>query len=208
MKTHSFRSHTPAEQRRFSDLAHRLEGALLAAVGAFALAEALGAVPWAALSWRVLLVVAGALLLAMLYVLHPRDDWGSIHRDPQQRQHTIMAALLLVSGGLEIIAMAAALPLAAIAWPVALGITGWLFLTHPQHGSGEAVAEATRRHRWLGWTLILAGALRLVAIVTANGVLALTWPIALLAAAAQLFLYREPPGAYERAAAVDHSAHR
>lgn len=197
MKTHPFGSHSPSEQRRLSDLAHRAEGLLLGAVAALSLVEGLGAGAWAGVTWRALLAAAGALLLALLYGLHPRSDWSALWRDPQQRQHTVMAALLLASGVLELLGKLGSISAAVIGWPIALLVVGWLFLSHPQHGSGDAISRATRRHRWLGATLIAAGLLRLAALVIGIAFLAIAWPAALSAAAAQLFIYREPQGAFE-----------
>jgi predicted tellurium resistance membrane protein TerC len=53
------------------------------------------------------------------------------------------------------------------------------------------------QHRVLGITAIAAGVLRLAEIITGASIFGLLWPLALLAAAAQLLLYREPEGAFE-----------
>ena len=47
MKQHRFGSHTPEELRRGSNLGHRVEGILLAAVGGLALLDNFGFATWA-----------------------------------------------------------------------------------------------------------------------------------------------------------------
>lgn len=97
------------------------------------------------------------------------------------------------------------IPLLVYAWPAALILTGWLFLFHAQHGMSEAATRAVRQHRVLGVTIVAAGLLRLIEVISAGGFAAILWPIVLLIAAAQLLLYREPEGAYEVGA--EHGGH-
>lgn len=196
MKQHRFGSHTPEEMRRLSDLGHKLEGGLLAAVGLLALAAAAGLGAWASIAWAALLLVAGIVLLIAIYPRHPMEDWPAIWNDPQQRQHTLIAVAITIAGAVEL----ARLPhLAALRyiWPVIATLIGILFLTHAQHGTGEAVEKATWQHRILGITVIVAGLLRGAEILANLPMLGYFWPVALLAAAAQLLLYHEPAGAYE-----------
>jgi hypothetical protein len=189
MKTHRFASHTPAAQRRLSNLGHVVEGLLLATVGVLALLSGLG-MTWAAFAWPVLLLSVGVLLLILIYPRHPPSDWSAIWHDPQQQQHTIMAAAIALAGALELGGF-------RFAWPLAAIIIGTLFLTHKQHGEGEAVAWAVLRHRILGITVIVAGLFRLAEIATGALSFMWLWPLALLVAAVQLIIYREPDGAFE-----------
>lgn len=195
MKTHRFASHTPEEMRRRSNLGHRVEGLLLAAVGVLALLDSLGFAAWASAAWPILILIAGLLLLVLLYPAHPLTDWPAIWRDPQQRQHTIMAAGIAVAGASELVR--GSNPALAYVWPAAMLMIGVLFLTHPQHGTGEAVVRAVRQHRVLGSTAVIAGLLRAAEVVTGTPLFAILWPLGLLAAAVQLILYREPEGAFE-----------
>lgn len=190
MKTHRFTSHGPEEQRRLSNLGHWIEGLLLAVVGILALLNNISGVAWAAMAWRILLLVAGILLLILIYPRHPLVDWLSIWKDPQQRQHTIMALAITVAGATELAGW-------KLIWPLATLMIGALFLTHTQHGQSEAISRAVLIHRILGITLILAGLLILAENITSVAVFATLWPIVLLAAAAQLLIYREPEGAFE-----------
>ena len=195
MKQHRFGSHTPEEMRRRSNLGHRVEGILLAAVGVLALLDSLGFATWASAAWPILILIAGLLLLVLLYPTHPLADWPAIWRDPQQRQHSIMAAAIALAGASE--SVRGSNPALAYVWPAALLMIGVLFLTHPQHGTGEAVVRAVRQHRVLGTTAIIAGLLRAAEFGTGTTLFAVLWPLALLGAAAQLLLYREPEGAFE-----------
>ena len=201
MRTHRAGSHVPAELRRASDLAHRVEGVLLLVIAVLAIAGNVFETAWASIAWPVLVLMAGLLLLLAIYPTHPLGDWPLIWRDPQQRQHTIIALALIAAGTAELFRSSPG-GLGWV-WPGALALIGILFLTHAQHGTGQAVERAVRRHRFLGATLILAGLSAAVAAWTSNAALAVLWPVVLLAAAAQLLVYREPEGAYETA----HAGH-
>ncbi len=203
MRTHRFASHTAEEKRRLSNLGHLIEGLLLATVGILAILGNVGIATWASTVWPALILVAGVLLLVLIYPRHPLSDWPAIWRDPQQRQHTIMAAAIAVAGAAELLRGSNAAW--AYVWPGVTLLIGALFVTHTQHGTGEAMTRAVRQHRILGVTLIGAGLLRLVEIIAGTGALAIVWPLALLAAAAQLIIYREPEGAYETEAG--HTGH-
>lgn len=202
MKRHRVGSHTPEEMRWASNLGHVTEGVLLGTVGVLALLAGLGLAAWAAVAWPVLLLVAGLLLLLIMYPTHPFADWHLIWRDAQQRQHTLLATGAAVAGAAEL--ARPAVPALGYVWPaIAVGM-GILFLIHEQHGTGEAVLRAVWQHRLLGALMVAAGALRFVDLLTPAPPWAALWPVALLVAAALLFVYREPPGAYEPGA---HQAH-
>ena len=203
MKQHSFVSHTPEEMRRLSNLAHIIEGVLIAIVGLLALLGNVSTFQWASTAWPLLILIAGIILLFLLYQLHPASERGLIWRDAQQRQHTIIAIAIAVAGVAELLRSSS--PLLAYAWPAAIILTGGLFLFHAQHGTSQAAAWAVRQHRALGMMHILAGLLNFVQIVTGARFAAILWPIVVLIAAAQLLLYREPEGAYEVGA--EHGGH-
>ena len=201
MRTHRVGTHTPDELRRASDLAHRVEGILLLAVAILAMAGNVLGIAWASIAWPILILIAGLLLLLAIYPRHPVGDWAVIWREPQQRQHTMIALGLVAAGAAELFQPRPAG--LGLVWPGALVLAGVLFLTHAQHGTGQAVRKAVRRHRILGATLILAGLIAAAAVWTSNAALAALWPAVLLVAALQLLLYREPEGAYETA----HTGH-
>jgi len=197
VRTHRAGSHAPAEMRRGSDLTHRVEGVLLLVIAVLAIARNVFGTAWASIAWPGLVLVAGLLLLLAIYPTHPVGDWPLIWRDPQQRQHTIIALALIAAGTAEFFRSSPAG--LGLVWPGAFVLIGVLFLTHAQHGTGQAVERAVRRHRFLGATLILAGLIAASAAWTSNAGLAVLWPAVLLAATVQLLKYREPEGAYETA---------
>ncbi|MBI3732993.1 MAG: hypothetical protein HY259_05985 [Chloroflexi bacterium] len=163
----------------------------MAAVAVLALLNQFG-LGWAATAWPLLLLAAGALLLIFIYPRHPVADWSAIWNDPQQRQHTLIAVAIAWAGALELIGW-------RFGWPLAAMLVGVLFLSHTQHGTGHAMSRAVLLHRRLGLTVIMGAALRAAEIITGAELLAWLWPLALLAAAAQLIIYHEPEGAFESA---------
>ena len=203
MKQHSFVSHTAEEMRRLSNLAHIIEGILIAIVGLLSLLGNVDTFQWASTAWPLLILIAGMVLLFLLYALHPASEWELIWRDAQQREHTIIAAAVAIAGVAKL--LSSSTPALNYAWPAAIILTGWLFLFHAQHGTSEAAARAVRQHRALGITLILAGLLNFVELLNGARLAVILWPIVLLLAAVQLLLYREPVGAYEVGA--EHGGH-
>jgi hypothetical protein len=201
LQRHRFEDHSPGEMRELSNLAHVVEGALFLAVGVLALAGNMGWIGRAVLAWPILAVLAGVGLLIVLYPFHPVDDWRRIWRDPQQRQHTVMAAALVLGGGAEFGSGTQAW--LGHGWPAALLLIGILFVVHTQHGTGAAVRKATRQHRVLGATIIAAGVLALGAVLTTGPLYGVLWPLAVIAAAIQLMVFREPAEAY----AHEHDGH-
>jgi hypothetical protein len=193
-----------AARRRaaYSTFAHRLVGVILFAVSVAAGSEALGVISgvWRYL-WPVLLVIAGVFIPSfILWATHRYHvPFARLWADSQQRQHFALSTFIFIGGLAELIRLRGLLPsLAGLVLPVMLGLIGYLFISHTQHGTAEAVAKATLAHRLLGGTLILAGLARGVAVATGihSGVVGLSWTLLLLAAAIQLVLYREPEGAY------------
>ena len=102
MRIHRVGSHTPDELRRASDLAHQVEGILLLVVVALASGGSLGGIAWASRAWPLLVLTAGLLLLFAIYPRHPVGDWPLIWRDPQQRQHTLIALAMVAAGAAEL----------------------------------------------------------------------------------------------------------
>lgn len=200
MKLHRFASHTPEENRRLSNLGHVMEGMLFGVVGILALLGNIGLAAWASTVWPIMILVAGILLLILIYPRHPMSDWPAIWRDMQQRQHTIMAAAVAFGGAAELLRGSS--PAWGYVWSGVMLLIGGMFLIHEQHGTSEAATRAVRQHRILGWTAIAAGLLRVMELIAGANLFSIVWPVALLAAAAQLILYREPAGAYE-----SHSGH-
>jgi hypothetical protein len=73
-----------------------------------------------------------------------------------------------------------------------------MFLTHEQHGTGEAAELARGKHERLGKTILAAAAVSAMGeLFVAKGAKAAGAAL-LLASGVQLIVYREPQGAYEK----------
>ena len=77
-------------------------------------------------------------------------------------------------------------------------IVGIVLVFHTEYGTPEAVAEAARKHAYLGFVIILVGLLKAAEVLWRRRfkLLAFSWIALLLAAALMLISYREPEGAY------------
>jgi len=177
----------------------------LAVVGLLAGLEAAGVLTggWA-YAWPAFLVGAGVLLPIVIFG-HGHEAYessggrGAIWSDPQQRQHLIMAVVLVVSGVAEIIARLTSVQWLGLVWPVGLAVIGVMFMVHTQHGTSDAARKAVMVHRILGISLVAAGIARAVQVILeeSSGLWAYLWIFILLLVALQLLIYREPTGAYE-----------
>lgn len=193
-----------------SNLAHRVVGVLLAAVS---IAAVLGVVGVLGGGWRYLwpaLLIAVGLFVPSFVLWAAREHQvppAVVLTDPQQRQHFLLSALLLLGGLGEALGRGGVLPgVMGLLWPAVLIVIGYLFTVHTQHGTTPAVQRAVRAHRWLGGTLLLSGAARLIEIVQGgkDGAGSLVWIILLFAAAVQFMIYHEPEGAYTPAERHGH----
>lgn len=134
------------------------------------------------------------------------DQWSFVWNDPQQRQHLLISLAAMVGGAAELVVgwrtafrKTASMRILSFGWPAALFFVGFLFLTHPQHGTSVSVARATLMHRALGALLISASIVRIAEISSRKPkFLKILWPVFLLIAGALLTVYREPEGAYEK----------
>lgn len=206
--------HSVEEMKRLSNLGHRIEGILLATVAVIALCEA-GGLLKSKYIWPSIVMVAGLFLVGFLLLHHGLQNfklvWSLISKDAQQRQHLIMAILLIVASAAQIISARYDIKWLGYVWPVVLGIIGAMFLIHEQHGSSEAVQWAQTIHKYLGVLLLIVAALIAVSLFYANiRWLLYAWPIALLVASVFLFIYKEPEGAYDNQMnhkEMNHEAH-
>ena len=210
--------HTPEEMQRISNLAHVMEGAIIAVAAFVMIAESRGRLRDGAgpLTWPVLLVGAGVFLLGYLIIPHhgidlAREQWRWVFGDPQQRQHMLLSALVAAGAGAELVwrVHPGRELIWRLGWPATTALIALVFLLHTQHGTDAAVQRATMIHRALGVVLLLSAAFRAAAVLSRTprraARLELTAGVSLLAAAVLLIVYREPPGAYAPSGPGQHT---
>lgn len=200
---------TPEELQWISNLAHWIEGGMFGVVAVIALIQALGYAQskGAQYLWPGLILMAGIFLPAYILLQRGLDEigvtWNLVIRDPQQREHFIMALLLLAAGLAETLVRAKSRrsELWKFVAPTALAIIGTLFFVHTEYGTPEAVAEAARKHAYMGLVILLAGVFKAAEVLWRRKFrwLAFAWIALLLIAALLLITYREPAGAYRTA---------
>ena len=199
--------HTAEEMQSFSNLAHIVEAAILAAVAIAAFLESSGYFQhgWRRYLWPSLIALSGVfLILYMLIPYHGLEQapaqWAFIFGDPQQRQHLVVGFVALAAGLAEVRSQNVRFLTAATAlvFPVAMMGVGLMFALHEQHGTDDAVLQAQLVHRYLGVLLIATGVLRAAEVSQPRKRrwLGYSWSVTLLAAAILLGVYREPKGAY------------
>lgn len=201
-----FSLHTPEQLRELSNYAHWIEGAIFLTVALVLFLKTVGRMnaKKADLLWPGLIFGAGAFLIIYIFIHHPLGQmglvWQVILEDPQQRQHMIMAVLLILVAGAQLLYSLKKItsPLWQYAWPIALFVVGLLFLFHPQHGTPEAIAYMKPYHTALGVVILSTGALVLAAIKHQQNKILQFSAIGLLTLSALILLfYREPAGAYQ-----------
>ena len=199
-------SQTPEQLQWISNLAHWIEGGMFATVALIALLQALGYAQSKAAQylWPGLILVAGVFLPAYILLQRGFDGigltWNLVIEDPQQREHFLMALLLLAAGLAEVLDRAKLLltRLRKFVAPAAFVAIGLLFVFHTEYGTPEAIAESVTKHRYLGLVIAIAGLFK-----AADGLwrkkfrwIAFPWIAMLFIAALILITYREPAGAY------------
>ena len=201
---------TPEELQWISNLAHWIEGGMFAIVALLALLQAFGYAQSRGMQyiWPGLILLGGIFLPAFILLQRGISGigttWNLVVTDPQQREHFAMAVLLLVAGLAEMLLRTSQSRKAAWKFvsPVALAIIGVVFFVHTEYGTPEAIAEAARKHAYMGFAILLAGLFKAPEILWINRFawLAFPWIAMLLVAALLLITYREPPGAYRKTA--------
>ena len=198
---------TPEELQWISNVAHWIEGGMFGVVALIALVQAFGYAQskGAQYLWPALILVAGIFLPAYILLQRGFDGigitWNLVIRDPQQREHFLMALSLLAIGAVETSIRKDVLR--SEVWrfvsPVALVLIGILLLFHTEYGTPEAIAEAARKHAILGLVIILAGLFKAAEVHWRSKFkwLAFPWIVLLFIAALMLITYREPAGAYK-----------
>ena len=180
-----------------SNVGHWVEGAVLGGLGALALLDAAQpGLQWPRRWWPRLATGAGLALGGLILggSLHHGGPRRYLAHEHQDQEHLRMAGLIAAGGLVE-----QRVPgrLAGLGPAVSLATIGRMFLTHEQHGTGDARESAERTHRRLGYSLIAAGSARAADACGLPGPWRLVWPCSALGVSAQLLVYREPAGAYE-----------
>jgi hypothetical protein len=194
--------HSPEDMQQLSNLGHRIEGSLLLIVAVIALLQAAGFLKFKQL-WPLIIIIAGVFLTSFLLLHHGVKNfklvWNLIMADAQQRQHLVMAGLLIIAGASELMFRAYNISWLRFVWPIALGVIGIMFLIHEQHGSDDAVAWAQTIHKYLGILLLLVSLAVVANILFGERYhsLRFIWPILLILTSIFLFAYKEPEGAYQ-----------
>jgi len=201
-----FQLHTPEEFRYFSSLGHWIAGYIFLGVSIIAFLQALGLFKSKQYLWPLLVVIAGVIFIPYSILHHGLEKldlvFTVIQLDPQQRQHIIMFNLLFVAGIVELL-----LSLKKIkgkfwhfVWPGVMLIIGYMFLTHPQHGTADAQAYAVPFHTTLGTVLVITGILKAAEVIWSAKYKLLTygWILFIFVASIMLIIYNEPEGAYQR----------
>jgi len=206
---------TPEELQWVSNLAHWIEGGLFAVVALIALFQKLGYLQSKAAQflWPGLILFAGVFLPAYILLQRGLDGigttWNLVIRDPQQREHFLMALMLLAAGFAETLIRKEGRrsELWRFVAPGALMIIGIVLFFHTEYGTPDAVAEATRKHIYLGQVIILAGLFKAAEVLWARRFkwLGFAWIALLFLAALMLVTYREPKGAYRTKISTDQN---
>lgn len=199
-----FQLHTQEEFRYLSSLGHWIAGYIFLAVVIVALLQALGFFKNKTYLWPVLVIIAGVILIPYNMFHHGWNElplvWKVIELDPQQRQHFIMFNLIFIGGIAELLVSLKKVTgrVWQFIWPGALVIIGYMFLTHPQHGTEEARAYSLMFHITLGIMIILAGLFRAATVLWSQKYkwIVYGWILFLLLTSVMLIAYNEPEGAY------------
>ncbi len=200
-----YQLHSPEELVRLSNYGHWVEGGMFLLVVVFSLLNIFfgKTKPRLVYAWPTLVFLSGIFLFVFSYSHHYNEmaaAWKATWQDPQQRQHFYMGVLITLAGLGELIALKLQKPISVFKFflPASLAIIGILFLTHPQHGTSEAVVQAKMIHNYLGATILLSGIFKVAEVLWSKNKRWLLYPwIIFLAIAALLLIgYREPEGAY------------
>lgn len=201
-----FQLHTPEEFRYFSSLGHWIAGYIFLGVTIIAFLQALGFLRTRMYLWPAIVVIASIFTIPYFLLHHGIDQlgrvWQVITLDPQQKQHFIMFNLIFIAGIGELLVSLKKVKgkFWQFIWPGVLVTIGYLFLTHPQHGTAQAQAYTIPFHTTLGIVLMLTGVLKAAETFWSQRHKLITygWIIFLFIASVMLITYNEPEGAYQK----------
>lgn len=205
-----FQLHTPEEFRYLSSLGHWIAGYIFLGVIIIALLQTFGFLKNKPYIWPLLVTIAGLVFIPFNLMHHGVNELPLVLKvielDPQQRQHFIIFNLLFFAGIVELL-----LSLKKIkgnfwhfVWSGVLLIIGYMFLTHPQHGTAEARAYTVPFHTTLGLVLLVTGTLKAAEVIWGSKYKLITygWILFLFITSIMLITYNEPEGAYQMDSSV------
>lgn len=199
-----FQLHTPEEFRMLSSTAHWMAGYIFIGVVIVAFLQSLGFFKTKTYLWPLLVAFAGLIFIPFTLMHHGVSElplvWKVLQLDPQQRQHFIMFNLLSFAGIIELFLSLKKIKgnLWHFIWPGVLLVIGYMFLTHPQHGTTQSLTYTMPFHTTLGTILIITGVLKAFELRWAKKYkwIAYGWIIFLFVASIMLISYNEPEGSY------------
>lgn len=208
---------TPEQLQWLSSLAHWIEGGMFGVVALMALLQAFGYAnsKGAQYVWPGLVFIAGLFLPAYILLQRGPDEigvtWAAVIRDPQQREHFLMALLLLAAGLAEIVhrARVSRTRLWGLVAPAAFVAIGIVLILHTEYGTPQAIAESVLKHKYMGVIIALAGLFKAADVLWQKTFrwLAFPWIGFLFIAALLLITYREPSGAYRSCTPITQKTH-
>ncbi len=204
-----FQLHTPEEFRYLSSVGHWIAGYIFLSVSAIAFLQTIGFLKTKKYLWPAIVVIASIFTIPYFLLHHGIDQlgrvWQVITLDPQQKQHFIMFNLLFIAGVVELLVSLKKIKgkIWQSVWPGMFVIIGYMFLTHPQHGTAQAQSYTVPYHTTLGTLLMITGVLKAVEVIWSQKYKLITygWIIFLFIASVMLITYNEPEGSYQ----IDHS---
>lgn len=209
-----FQLHTPEEFRYLSSLAHWIAGYIFLGVAIIAFFQINGFLKSQKYLWPILVTISGLVFVPYTLMHHGWSElalvWKVMTLDPQQQQHFIMFILLFIAGFVELLLSLKKLKgrYWYLVWPSVLFTIGYMFLTHPQHGTAEALSYTVSFHSTLGIVLLLTGLLKIAEVTVESKYkwIAYGWIIFLFIASIMLMSYNEPIGAYHIDPSIRHNS--
>lgn len=195
MTGHIPNPHTPAQERLLSNIGHWIEGGILSVAGGAMLLDALGSSNDRYENADSALLAGAGSVLGLGLIAGSFHHGGPVtyfKADHQQRQHLQMAGLITGAGMSR-----RAGTLGRVVASGLVGKVGHMFLTHEQHGTGEAAEIAKAKHQRLGQTILAGAGTIAVGDLFGWKLVGAAGSVLMLAAGLQLLTYKEPEGAYE-----------
>jgi hypothetical protein len=119
----------------------------------------------------------------------------TVHSPHETRQHVAMGVLAFAAGAVEFFRLKGRMKHRAwgLVFPSVLGIIGFLFLFHSQHGGPGPALVLTVQHRFMGITLLLAGIMKALEETSSQRTEAfnVSWAVLLLLFGLEFIFYSE-----------------